>query len=147
MTGVKVQKFDDGAGKVIDVFGLDFLAPLDVCFAFLCVSVGRPFRFQVGANLLDGFRWCPDAFRKGSSALLLLHQPMIAGRFEATSQRRVSGRTEFPVRGNIQNLSVRSPRRSIFGSRRANPYVHVWLFCLRNPLSDKVPSVEMLSIE
>ena len=83
---VKRQEMNDRALKVLDIFGLDFLAPFGVRLLSFGETFGGSFSCQVSLNLLDDFLRREHSAREDFAPFFLLDHPVFAGRFHATSQ-------------------------------------------------------------
>jgi hypothetical protein len=86
------EKIDHRLSEVFDVLALGFLASQRVCLFAFGKAFGRSLGVQVLLN--PGDRSCrgPYSFRKNFTTFLFLHNPVIAGSLDASSQSCISRR-------------------------------------------------------
>lgn len=122
--GMEVEEGHDRGIEVFDVLGLSFLSsPSITCSAFR-VRIGRSFSLEFLTDSGNRLCRCPDALGKRSSAFLLLHDPVIARSFGATSQSSVAGREQNPAFGNCHDFAGGRFYRARFRAGREGDVAH-----------------------
>jgi len=94
--GVEGEEHHDHRVKVLDVLGLGCLPASGVGLSLLGEALRRAFRFEIGANPLDGRRRGPDSLGEDLPATLFGHGEVIAGRLDASGEGGVAGRDHHP---------------------------------------------------
>ena len=124
---MKRQKMFHRGRKTVHILGLHFLTAPSIRNPTLRKTLRRSLRLQVRLNTLDRFCRRPDSPVENFPTTTLLHNPVITGRFNASSQCGVSRRHKLPLFRNRPDLAILSPHCPLSRSRQ----IHV----LRHPLA------------
>lgn len=103
--------------ELADILDLGRLASPSIGHFPFGMRFGRTFRGQFALNSHDRRPGRPHASRKNLAAPLFLHHPMVAGRFNASRQGRVTRRHQDPIRRRGQHPPISGPH-SVLGRAR-----------------------------